>query len=70
MSITPQVSPAMPIAFAKFVFGIVVFRQLCFAIQNEVYIAWSKNVRGRPGIRYLAAPVGEASNPALGRFSL
>ena len=60
----------MPIAFARFVFGIVVFRQLCFAIENEVYVTWSENVWGGPGIRYVAAPVGEASNPASGRFSL
>jgi len=60
----------MPIAFAKFVFGIVVFCQPRFTIENEVYIAWSENARGGPGTREVATPVGEASNPASGRFSL
>jgi len=60
----------MPIAFAKFVFGIVVFRQRYFAIEDEVYIAWSENVWGGPGTRYVAALVDEASHPASGRFSL
>jgi len=56
----------MPIAFAKFVFGIVVFCQMCFAIENEVYIAWRENVRGGPGTCYVAAPVGEASKSGVG----
>ena len=43
---------------------------MCFAIENEVYIAWRENVRGGPGTCYVAVPVGEASNPASGRFSL